>query len=145
MDNDIVRLSLSELTIGRSDEISVDVRPEDIDVFCRLSGDLSPLHTDEAFAKKQGFPGRVAKDMLIGAYVSRFIGTRLPGRYGILQSIDMEFRKPLCPPATLKIKGKVVGLSQSVAQAAIRIEVTDEKGSLLAIAKVSSVIKQENA
>lgn len=134
--------TLPDLHVGQTEDISVGVSPDDIDTFAELSGDYAPLHMDEGFAKEQGFSGRVAHGMLLGALISGFVGHRLPGRYGILQSIDIGFRQPLVPPDTINIKGEITGISDSVGQVAVKVTITDSSGRLLALAKVRSVVRQ---
>lgn len=36
------------------------ITPEDIAAFCDLTRDFHPLHTDDAYARAQGFPGIIA-------------------------------------------------------------------------------------
>jgi len=145
MEINISDFTLLDLKVGQTDEIKVDVSLEDIDKFAQISGDYSPIHMDDSFAKEQGLKGRIAHGMLIGALVSGFIGTRLPGRYGILQSMDIGFRNPLIPPDTVQIKGKVISISESVRQVVIKITISDSKGTHLAVAKVKSVVRERKA
>jgi len=137
----IAKFTLSDLAVGQKDKIEVDVSIDDINKFAKISGDYSPIHMDNAFAKAQGFNSRIAHGMLIGALVSGFIGNRLPGRLGILQSVDIGFRKPLEPPDTVQISGEVINISKSMGQVVIKIVISDSKGSKLAIAKVKSIIR----
>ena len=141
MSMEICEFTISDLTVGQSDEINVSVSVDDIDQFAKLSGDCSPVHIDSLFAKASGFTDRIAHGMLIGAYISRFIGTRLPGRYGVIQNMEMDFRKPLVPPDDIHIKGEVVKISQSVKQVVIKVTVSSSEGSLLSTAKVRSIIR----
>ncbi len=134
--------SLLELTVGQTEQFEVLVRPEDIDVFSEMSGDHSPLHTDEAFAKKRGFPGRVAHGLFLGALVSRLIGNQLPGANGILQSLEMSFRKPLIPPKKLIVKGTIASISQGTGQITVDVHFTDEEAVLLATAKAKSIVRE---
>lgn len=133
--------SLSDLAVGRSESIEVSVKPEDIDAFAKLSGDYSPIHMDADFAKKKGFGGKVSHGLYIGALISRLIGNRLPGSNGILQSIDLGFRKPLVPPKKIKVQGIVGHISESTGQITIDVTVTDSDGQLIATAKAKSIVK----
>ena len=141
MMQDIRQYTLDELHVGQWDEIAVEVSVGDIDRFADISGDNAPLHKDESFAREQGFPGRVAHGMLIGALVSGFIGVRLPGRFGVLQSLELGFRKPLIPPETVRIKGEITHISQGVGQVTIKVTALDNTGSVLANAKVRSIVR----
>lgn len=131
----------AELSIGTTDSIVVNVTQEEIERFAELSGDVAPLHTDDSFARKFGFDGRIAHGFLIGAYISRFIGNCLPGANGILQHAELSFRNPLVPPASINIEGVVESISASVNQVVIRVNVTDARGVPIALAKVKSIVK----
>ena len=144
MNKHICSLELSDLTIGQTDEIRIDVTLDHIDQFAHLSGDHAPVHMNETFAKDRGYSGRIANGLLVGAFISQFIGHRLPGSYGVIQSIDIGFRKPLIPPETIIIKGEILNISQSVGQVVIKVNVVNDQGEKLAIAKVKSVVKKTN-
>ena len=137
----IENFTISDLTVGQTDEIKIDINSDDVQRFAELSGDYSPIHVDEDFAKGKGFDGRVVHGMLIGSYISQFIGMRLPGRYGVLQSVDIRFRKPLIVPATISIKGEIINISQAVGQVSLKILVVDGLGNLLARANVKCVVR----
>ena len=133
--------NLHDLTVGQSESFEVSVKPEDIEAFSKLSGDHSPIHADEVFAKKKGFEGRVAHGLYVGALISRLIGNQLPGSNGILQNIDIGFRKPLIPPKKVEVKGVISHISESTGQITIDISVTDNNQQIIATAKAKSIVK----
>lgn len=137
----IKNFTISDLIVGQTDEIKIDINNEDVQRFADLSGDYSPIHVDDNFAKEQGFDGRIVHGMLIGSYISQFVGMRLPGRYGILQSVDIGFRKPITVPARLSIEGEIVNISKAVGQVGLKIIVTDDHENLLATAKVRCIVR----
>ena len=85
---EILEYTFDNLIIGATEEINIDVSQESIEHFARLSGDFSPIHIDESFAKESGFESQVVHGMLLGAFVSRLIGMKLPGKFGVLQKIE---------------------------------------------------------
>lgn len=137
--------NLQSLTVGHSESLKVQVNPEDVIAFARLCGDDSPLHVDETFARSRGHRSCVAHGMLIGAYVSALIGTKLPGRLGMMQSCELQFRAPLIPPATLTVTGEVTRISTGTGQVALKVTVTNAAGDLLVTGKVTSIISEPNA
>jgi 3-hydroxybutyryl-CoA dehydratase len=132
---------LEDLSVGQKEEISVMVSEDAVDRFAELSGDVSPIHVDAGYAAGRGFKGRVAHGMLAGAFISRLIGTRLPGRRGLLQSIDLEFRRPIIPPQTLVFTAAVKSISASTGQVTIEVTGTDLQDQLVCRAKVRSIVK----
>ena len=133
--------TLETLTVGHVERMDVCVTPEQVVKFAELSGDISPLHVDSAFAQSRGFGGCVAHGMLMGAYISALIGTCLPGRHGIMKNCELVFRAPLIPPETLTITGTVMQISQSTGQVTIEVTVTDSTGKVLVTGKVKSLIR----
>lgn len=71
------------------------VSRDEVDRFAALSGDDNPLHMDAAFARQHGFKGRVVHGMLIGSFLSRVLGTRLPGPGVVWLSQSMRFVRPV--------------------------------------------------
>ena len=61
----------------------------------RSSGDINPVHLDEAYARTTPFQGRIAHGMLSAAYISAVIGTKLPGPGAIYLSQSLRFRRPV--------------------------------------------------
>lgn len=88
-------LYFDELSIGQSAEMTRVVGAADIEAFAEVSGDINPVHLDEAYARTTTFGGRIAHGMLSAAYISAVLGTRLPGPGAIYLSQQMRFRRPV--------------------------------------------------
>ena len=71
------------------------VTAADVDGFAALSGDDNPLHVDDRFARRHGFRGRVVHGMLVGAFLSRMVGTVLPGPGVVWMSQSIRFAQPV--------------------------------------------------
>lgn len=132
---------LHELAVGQRADFTVRVTLEMVTAFAALSGDRSPLHTDEAFAHAAGFDGRAAHGLLLGALVSRLIGMQLPGAHGVLQSVELSFRRPLVPPATVRVEGEIAAISESTGQVQIKVTIVDEHGRGILEGKARSVLR----
>ncbi len=132
----------SEMIVGKKEYMEVLIGEQQISAFAELSGDVSPVHVDDIFAKSKGFKSRIAHGALLMSYVSRFVGTILPGANGLLQSVAMEFRRPCYPGTKIKIDGEVVQHVESVRVVRIKIVVTDSvTGEILATGQVQSGIQ----
>jgi 3-oxoacyl-[acyl-carrier protein] reductase len=68
-------------SLGEGDEgrWTHTISAEDVDGFARLSGDDNLLHMNDSYARSSGFRGRVVHGMLLGAWLSRVLGTHFPG------------------------------------------------------------------
>ena len=81
-------LTYDELEIGCQESFSASVTQEMMEFFCRMSGDVSPIHLDEAYARQRGYPGRVCYGMLVASFFSTMAGTYLPGEHCLLHSVQ---------------------------------------------------------
>ena len=132
-----------ELVEGLSDRFEVVVTTADIQRFAELSGDVSPIHVDDDFARSRGFSGRIAHGALLTAYVSRFVGVMMPGSTGVLQRIEMEFRLPCFAGDRLVLTGEVVRRVEALAVVIIKITIVNlATGEIIANGKVQSGLKQ---
>lgn len=93
----------------------------DLDAFAALSGDINPLHVDSQFARVRGFPDRVGHGFLLGAKISAFVGTVMPGRDCLLLEAKLSWPAPYLAGDIVRIRGEVVELS--VENSAIRVKI----------------------
>ena len=103
-------LSIDDLQIGMSAELTWRVEESELDQFASLSGDINPMHVDAAYARERGFENRVAHGFLLGSRVSAFIGTLIPGRRCLLLEESLAFPNPIYPGDQIRISGQVVEL-----------------------------------
>lgn len=95
-------------------EVTYHVTPEVYFGFQRISSDYNPLHTDEAFAKSKGFPERVMYGNILNGFVSHFVGMALPSRDVMIQTQDIQFRKPVYLNDTILLKSEIETVSDAV-------------------------------
>jgi len=84
-----------DLVVGQSESVSHTVTERDIQLFGEATGDMNPVHFDEAYARKTVFRGRVAHGALSVGYISAVLGTRMPGAGSILLSAVTDFKGPV--------------------------------------------------
>lgn len=97
-----------DLTIGLSQHFTVTITSTMMDLFCEISGDINPLHRDEAFAVSKGFDHRVVYGLLTSSFYSTLAGVYLPGVNALIHRVDTRFIKPVYIGDTLTISGKVI-------------------------------------
>lgn len=83
-----------ELEIGDQGHFSKTVTERDIALFGESSGDVNPVHFDEAYASKTIFKGRVAHGMWSAGLISTCIGTVMPGPGSIYLGQTLDFKLP---------------------------------------------------
>ena len=68
-----------ELVIGQTASYSKTIEEQDIQLFASVSGDVNPVHLDQAYAETTQFKDRIAHGMLTAGFISAAFGTQLPG------------------------------------------------------------------
>src|SRR5262249_8347015 len=68
---------------------------DDVRHFIEITGDVNPLHVDEAFAAKTQFGRRVLHGMRTASILSTMVGMLLPGTGAIYRSQTIRFLKPV--------------------------------------------------
>lgn len=117
--------TLDDLSEGAVFELVAAISDADIDRFAEVSGDYSPLHMDEAFAKTRGFEGRVVHGLYLGALVSRAVGMHFPGKHALLQSVNLRFTAPAHAGMTIRLRATVDQVSKSVQTLILKVLIED--------------------
>lgn len=82
-----------ELSVGETATLIRTLRPEDIELFAVMSGDVNPAHVDADYAKSDMFHKVIAHGMWGGALISAVLGTELPGPGTIYLNQNLRFLK----------------------------------------------------
>ena len=88
-------LYLDDFVPGQTAERRHVITDADILAFAGLTGDYSPLHVDDDFARRSRFGRRLAHGLLTASFITGIIGMDLPGRNGIYMSQNLRFRRPV--------------------------------------------------
>ncbi len=120
--------TLAEMTPGLTESFTVTVTEEMMQEFERLSGDCSPIHIDEDYARRRGYPGRVVYGMLGASFFSTLAGVYLPGEHCLLHGVECKFARPVFIGDTLTVTGTVLRVSEAVAEAEIKAVITNQEG-----------------
>jgi acyl dehydratase len=104
----------AELKQGDTIRWRHEVTAEEVDTFARLSGDVNPLHLDDAFSRQHGFRGRVVHGALVSAFISRVLGTQLPGPGCLWLSQTTRFAQPVYIADPIEVVVRVVYKSESL-------------------------------
>ncbi|MDR1545698.1 MAG: MaoC family dehydratase [Deltaproteobacteria bacterium] len=83
--------------MGQAVEKTTIVTAELIEAFALATGDLNPVHLDEAYAARSFFRRRVAHGLLPASLAAALLGTELPGPGTIYLSQSLEFQNPVFP------------------------------------------------
>jgi acyl dehydratase len=78
---------------------------------------------DRAYAVSAGFPGPVLFGMLTSSLYSTLVGVYLPGKYALLEGIDLGFNAPVFAGETLTVQGEVIFKSASYRRMEIKASI----------------------
>ncbi len=83
---------IDALKPGMSESFSKQVSEEDVARFGEISGDMNPVHFDEAFAKKTLFKGRIVHGALTLSFLSTVLGMKMPGPGTVVFNLSIAFK-----------------------------------------------------
>lgn len=119
---------LSDIYQGLSASFEVEITQSSFDQFILLSGDASPLHTDQEFARERGFISTPVHGLLTAAFYSQLVGIHLPGRNGYSQEYKIAFTKPVYVGDRLSVYGEVEFINHTCKQITINAHITNAEG-----------------
>jgi phosphate acetyltransferase len=95
-----------EIQVGDKSVLTRTLRPEDIQLFAIMSGDVNPAHVDPEYAHSSMFHEVIAHGMWGGALISTVLGTEFPGPGTIYISQTLRFSRPVKVGDTITITVK---------------------------------------
>ncbi len=126
----------SDIEVGLEESFEVKIDASKMDKFLDISNDINPLHIDSDYAKEKGFSNRVVYGLLTSSFYSTLVGVYLPGKYCILQGIDIQFSKPVYIDDTLKISGKVSYINEAYRRIEIKAIITNQENKKVSKATI---------
>ncbi|MGH7126680.1 MAG: bifunctional enoyl-CoA hydratase/phosphate acetyltransferase, partial [Stellaceae bacterium] len=93
-----------EIHVGDNASLTRTLRPEDIQLFAIMSGDVNPAHVDPEYAHSSMFHEVIAHGMWGGALISTVLGTQFPGPGTIYIGQTLRFSRPVKVGDTINIK-----------------------------------------
>ena len=128
--------SFAEVYVGLSESFQRTVTESDMELFEKLSGDFNPMHTDESFAIKRGYRGRVVYGMLASSFYSALVGMYLPGKDCLLNQYEIAYRSPVYIGDMLTISGKIIDKREGTKRCKIAAEMRNQKSEVVNTAEI---------
>ncbi|MBW7902431.1 MAG: bifunctional enoyl-CoA hydratase/phosphate acetyltransferase [Rhodocyclaceae bacterium] len=94
----------AEIEIGDSASLVRTLRPEDIQLFAVMTGDINPAIVDQEFANSGIFREVIAHGMWSASLISTVLGTQYPGPGTILVDQSLQFVRPVTIGDTITIR-----------------------------------------
>ncbi len=120
--------TFDEIAVGASESFAVTVTADMMDRFRADTGDINPLHNDEAFALERGYTGRVTYGMLTASFLSTLAGVYMPGKWCLIQRVETDFPKPVYPGDTLTVTGTVKEKDDTFRNITLAVRIRNQNG-----------------
>ncbi len=133
----------ADIKIGLLESFNTKINSLMMDKFLDISNDVNPLHINKEYAKDKGFPDRVVYGLLTSSFYSTLVGVYLPGKYCILQGIDIQFSKPVYIDDELKISGKVSYINEAYKQIEIKATIINQENKKVSKATIKVGVMDE--
>jgi len=122
------RYSFEDLSIGMKESFSREVTASMLEDFCRMTGDVNPLHTDEDFARGKGFKDRVVYGLLTTSFLSTLAGVYLPGERSLIREVDVKMKKPVFVGDILTVTGEVESIREELGFFVMKVSIVNQNG-----------------
>ena len=100
------------MNIGDKAHLTRTFNKKDIEMFVKISGDLNPIHSDDQYAEKTKFKGRIAPGLLVAGLISAVIANQLPGPGSIYLSQKLKFVKPVRVNDSITAEVEVININK---------------------------------
>ena len=137
MGSNIATFEIDDLAQGKEFSFEKKISSSDVDMFARLTGDNSPLHMEDTFARKRGFKSRVVHGGLLVGCISQLVGVYFPGENSVIQTLNIKFSHPAYIGDVLKIHSIIDQISESMGTIILKLAITNQNtGQVLLKSKV---------
>ena len=137
MGDEIATFEIEDFFQGKEFSFEKKISSSDVNMFAKLTGDNSPLHMEDQFARERGFKDRLVHGGLLVGCISQLVGGHFPGKNSIIQTLDIKFSHPAYIGDLLKIHSIIGQVSESVKTIIIKLAITNqETGKILLKSKI---------
>ena len=143
MTDKLSEYTFDEIEIGLAKEFHVIITEQLVNDFAKISGDYSPIHMDEEYAKSTTFEKRVVHGMLLASFLSRVDGMYLPGKHALHMSQSLNFVNPCFIGETITVEGKVIDKSAATKIIKLETTITNESGKRIIDGKAQVIVRDD--
>lgn len=118
---------ISDISVGMQESFICTITAEMMQKFLEITADENPLHMDEAFAVSKGFPNRVVYGMLTASFISTLGGCYIPGKYCLIQGVEIKFAKPVFIGDELTVLGEISRVDLGLKYLEIKVTIRNQK------------------
>ena len=143
MSENFSELTFDQIDIGLTKEFDVIITQSLVDDFAKISGDYSPIHMNEEFAKSTKFGRKIVHGMLLASLLSRMVGMYLPGKYALYSSQTLEFHNPCFVGDKITVSSIVNDKSESTKIIKIETKITNKNKDILLYGEGRIIVRDD--
>ena len=143
MSENFSELTFDQIDIGLTKEFDVIITQSLVDDFAKISGDYSPIHMNEEFAKLTKFGKKIVHGMLLASLLSRMVGMYLPGKYALYSSQTLEFHNPCFVGDKITVSSIVNDKSESTKIIKIETKITNKNKDILLYGEGRIIVRDD--
>ncbi len=117
-----------DISVGMKETFSVTITEEMMQKFFDITSDENPLHMSDDFARERGFDNKVVYGMLTASMISTLGGCYLPGKYSLIQGVEIKFAKPVFVGDELVISGEASKVDYDLSYLEIKVTIKNQRG-----------------
>jgi acyl dehydratase len=122
------------------------VTDSDVHAFAAQTGDFHPQHVDAAWSATSPFGERVAHGMLVLSYAVGLVGFDPEKVMALRRVSDAVFKRPVKLGDTIRVEGKVAGLSPISDEAGLvtlELRILNQEDRIVCRARVEALWRRE--
>ncbi len=123
--------TVNDIKVGDAEEFAKTVSEADVYNFAGVTGDYNPAHIDEEYAKGTFFKKRIAHGMLSAGFISKVLGTQLPGPGAIYLKQDLKFLAPVYLGDTITARCEVTEIILEKNRIILQTTCKNQNGTLV--------------
>lgn len=135
---------LQDISVGLCVSFEKTITLEMENAFREITGDVNPLHWDDAYAVEIGkgkYDSHVTFGMLTASLYSTLAGVYLPGKYSLIHSFEeIKFLKPVFVGDTLTISGEVTDKDEQLGLLRVNAEIRNQNNKCVSKAKLKVLV-----
>lgn len=123
--------TVNDIKVGDTESFTKTVSETDVYNFAGVTGDFNPAHIDAEYAKGTFFKKRIAHGMLSAGFISKVLGTQLPGPGAVYMKQDLKFLAPVYIGDTITAKCEVVEVITEKNRIVLKTTCVNQSGTVV--------------
>ncbi len=132
----------AEIEVGDEEHFACEITDTMMQKFREITGDINPLHNDLGFAVKSGYKDRIVYGMLSASLLSTLAGVYLPGKFSLINSVEVWFAKPVYIGERLTVSGKVYKKDDKYNLITLKVTITNQLREKVCRGRMEITVKQ---